>query len=69
MTDWRTYQLEKRKALVLDVVDFAMQLPENNTYVIIAHNSLPGEHEDTMYCWCGPDIHVAGAALSELVQA
>ena len=68
-SEWRAFQLKKRKALVLDVIDVASLFPENNTFIIIAHSNLPGEHEDTMYCWCEPHVLVAGAVLTQLVEA
>lgn len=68
-SEWRDFQLKKRKALVLDVIDVAALFPENNTFIIIAHRNLPGEHEDTMYCWCEPEILIAGAVLDQLVEA
>lgn len=61
-TDTTDPERIKAAWMVQDVLAQAVDIPENNTLVLAAHESVQGEHARGLDCWCSPGLFVFGAS-------
>ena len=51
----------KAARMVQSVLDLSAMVPQNNVVVLCVHESIQGEHEEGLECWCGTSLIVFGA--------